>query len=189
MDTQGESSCLALLHFRDAQIGRSLAVLVASLPTFDAFLTSIFISIIDWNIPAGVPVQQVVNNFNGIIGNASTLATGFVVLAHDLYQQTVDLAVQYVLPLALSHSPKLTIQPIVTCLKKPLSEAYIETSQNRSSNAVIGTTQSLATVYATSTVGVAVAAQSTSRSSGSSTFEVVASGLLAVVGGAVALVL
>jgi len=55
---------------------------------------------------------------------------GFIVLEHDLFQESVDLAVGYVLPDALAHKPPFTIQPVVSCLNKPLSDAYIETNDN-----------------------------------------------------------
>lgn len=52
----------------------------------------------DWHIPAGYPVAGVIDTFEAILNNASQLDTGFVVLEHDLYQQTVDVAIGYVLP-------------------------------------------------------------------------------------------
>lgn len=52
----------------------------------------------DWHIPAGYPVQGVIDNFENILNNASTMDTGFIVLEHDLYPQTVDLAIGYILP-------------------------------------------------------------------------------------------
>ena len=64
------------------------------------------------------------------MGNASTIDTGFIVLEHDLFQQTVDIATGYILPEALAHTPKLTIEPIITCLGDSLNEAYAETSTN-----------------------------------------------------------
>lgn len=73
----------------------------------------------DWHIPAGYPVQGVINNFESILDSASSMNSGFIVLAcantqscvqlhaahisnfvlrHDLYVQTVEVAVGYVLP-------------------------------------------------------------------------------------------
>lgn len=52
----------------------------------------------DWHIPSGVPTNQVINNFDSILDHASNISTGFIVLEHDLYQQTVDLAIGYILP-------------------------------------------------------------------------------------------
>ncbi|KAF8527955.1 glycoside hydrolase/deacetylase [Hysterangium stoloniferum] len=83
----------------------------------------------DFNIPAGtVSASGVIDNFNNILGNASTLNTGFIVLEHDLFQQSVDLATGYILPQALAM--RLTLKPIISCLNLPLSDAYLETNNN-----------------------------------------------------------
>lgn len=87
----------------------------------------------DWQIAAGVvSPAQVVYNFEQIINNASSLSTGYIVLEHDLYQQSVDIAVNIVLPAAQQMSPKQNLMPIVNCLKKPDSDAYVETYANSS---------------------------------------------------------
>ena len=67
------------------------------------------------------------NTFEGILGNATTLPTGyvqaersklmfiadvipsFIVLQHDLYEVTVDLAVGYTLNAALTHNPPFSV--------------------------------------------------------------------------------
>ena len=46
------------------------------------------------------------------------LDTGFIVLEHDLYQQTVDLAIGYVLPMAIS-SGKFKLMSIINCMGVP----------------------------------------------------------------------
>jgi len=62
----------------------------------------------------------------------STMDTGFIVLEHDLFQQSVEVATGYILPDALArNSPKLTLQPVITCLGQPLANAYIETNDNK----------------------------------------------------------
>lgn len=87
----------------------------------------------DWRISAGVvSPAEVVYNFESIIKNASSLSTGYIVLAHDLYQQAVDIAVNVVLPAAKQMSPAQNLMPIVQCLKKPASDAYVETYSNSS---------------------------------------------------------
>ncbi|CAE6531665.1 unnamed protein product [Rhizoctonia solani] len=91
----------------------------------------------DWHIPSGLSSAEVLNSFDKILDTAGSLNTGFIVLAHDLYQQTVDLAVGYVLPDAQAR--KFNMMSIVECLKKPLGDAYIETSSNSSSPASTGT--------------------------------------------------
>jgi hypothetical protein len=42
------------------------------------------------------------------------LPTGFIVLEHDLYQQTVDLATGYTIPSAKAHQPPFNVR--VGCL-------------------------------------------------------------------------
>jgi len=82
----------------------------------------------DWKISTGIVTPaQVLKNFQTILAGAADLPTGFIVLAHDLYPQSVALAVEFVLPSALA-AGNLTIEPIITCLGKPLSEGYIETA-------------------------------------------------------------
>jgi hypothetical protein len=57
---------------------------------------------------------------------APNLTTGFIVLAHDLYQQSVDLAVGYILPDAIaSTNPKFNIMSIVECLHMPIANACV----------------------------------------------------------------
>jgi len=90
----------------------------------------------DWQIAGGVVNStQVASTFAGILSGAPSMSTGFIVLAHDLYQQSVNLAVDYVLPLALS-SGRLTLEPIINCLGSAMSEAYIETKTNATSAAL-----------------------------------------------------
>ena len=85
----------------------------------------------DFSISGGTTtVGQVLQNWEYILNNASHIDTGFIVLEHDLFQQSVDVATGYILPDALAHNPGFNIQPVVTCLNKPLSDAYVETNDN-----------------------------------------------------------
>lgn len=90
----------------------------------------------DWEVAGGVVnADTVVKRFETIIGNSDKLSTGFIVLEHDLYQQSTSLAVDYVLPYALAKTnPALTLMPIYQCLGLKLADAYIETSTNKSAN-------------------------------------------------------
>jgi len=84
----------------------------------------------DFNIAGGtITVQQVLQNWEQIIGNATQINTGFIVLEHDLFQQTVDLATGYILPDGIAHN--FNIKPVISCLNMPLSDAYIETNNNQ----------------------------------------------------------
>ena len=89
------------------------------------------------------------SNFQTILSQAPGMGHGFIgsptllfismsiaqpnatVLEHDLYQQSVDLAVDFVLPMALSN-PQLSIQPIIQCLGMDASQAYVETGKPHS---------------------------------------------------------
>jgi len=59
----------------------------------------------DWRIAGGTANgTSSYTAFERILDVASQLATGFIVLEHDLYQQTVDMAIGYFLPLAKQRS-------------------------------------------------------------------------------------
>ncbi|KAF8482268.1 hypothetical protein JB92DRAFT_3036334 [Gautieria morchelliformis] len=65
----------------------------------------------DWKIPGGEATgQSSYAQFQTILANASMLNTGFIVLEHDLYQQTVDLATGYTIPSALQHNPPFNVR-------------------------------------------------------------------------------
>ncbi|GLB36459.1 putative chitin deacetylase [Lyophyllum shimeji] len=86
----------------------------------------------DFDIHGGLTtVEHVLQNWENIIGNVTQRNSGFIVLEHDLFQQSVQVATGYILPDALNHKPPFTIEPVVTCLNKPLSDAYIETNDNK----------------------------------------------------------
>ncbi|KIJ65659.1 carbohydrate esterase family 4 protein [Hydnomerulius pinastri MD-312] len=85
----------------------------------------------DWKVPGGVVTgPQSFATFEAILSNATVLDTGFVVLEHDLYAQTVDLAIGYTLPAAMSFSPKLTLDSIGHCNHIPNTNLYRESNQN-----------------------------------------------------------
>jgi hypothetical protein len=86
----------------------------------------------DFNINGGATtVGQVLLNWKQILGNATMIDTGFIVLEHDLFQQAVDVATGYIMPDALAHTPAFKIEPVITCVNKPLADAYIETNDNK----------------------------------------------------------
>lgn len=77
----------------------------------------------DWKIGGGtVSAPQAYNSFERILGTADSMTTGFIVLSHDLYQQSVDLSVSYILP-QIINAGRLMLKPISQCLGEPLSEA------------------------------------------------------------------
>jgi len=94
----------------------------------------------DYNVAGGsVSASQVLDNWESIIGNATVIDTGFIVLEHDLFVQTVELATGYILPAALANNPKFDIKPVINCMKKPISDAYLETNDNSSNPLPSGT--------------------------------------------------
>jgi hypothetical protein len=87
----------------------------------------------DFDIHGGLTnVQQVLFNWESIIANAMTMDDGFIVLEHDLFQQTVEVATGYILPDALASQPAFNITPVMSCLNHPMGDAYIETNDNAS---------------------------------------------------------
>ncbi|KAF9269107.1 hypothetical protein L218DRAFT_916710 [Marasmius fiardii PR-910] len=91
--------------------------------TFDTF---------DWRVPGGLVngVQQY-KQFTDILTQASQLNNGFIVLQHDLFEITVDLAVGYTLDAALNHNPPFKLQAIGECSKIPTSNLYLESNTNQ----------------------------------------------------------
>lgn len=55
-------------------------------------------------------VGQWVNHVVSSSSSSFLIACSFIVLEHDLYPQTVDLAIGYTLPAALNFTPKLTVK-------------------------------------------------------------------------------
>ncbi|GFZ47108.1 Chitin deacetylase [Saitozyma sp. JCM 24511] len=119
----------------------------------------------DWNIPGGQATgESSLTKFETILDTyAPQLDTGFIVLEHDLYQQTVDLAVGYVLPMALA-SGKFQLKSIISCLGRPLSEAYIETSSNTTQTMI--TSANGGSTYFQASMGTATGAVVTATGTG-----------------------
>ncbi|KAJ6581925.1 hypothetical protein B0H19DRAFT_929585 [Mycena capillaripes] len=93
----------------------------------------------DWEVAGGSVVDgKVITGpdsfaaFENILGNASTLDTGFCVLEHDLYEMTVDLAIGYTLNAALTHNPPFKLEAIGKCSNIPTNNLYVESNANKS---------------------------------------------------------
>ncbi|KAG9004128.1 chitin deacetylase [Tulasnella sp. JGI-2019a] len=121
----------------------------------------------DWHIPSGQSVESVVAEFDTILDtSATTLSTGFIVLAHDLYQQTVELATGYTLPSALARrNPSFNLMPIITCQHKPLGDAYVETNNNQTNPISSAALPLTGTAAVTGTMNAGGSAASTGASS------------------------
>jgi peptidoglycan/xylan/chitin deacetylase (PgdA/CDA1 family) len=87
----------------------------------------------DWMVAGGlVSGAQSFQTFQAILTNATQIDTGFIVLQHDLYDITVELATDFTLDAALANNPPLTLKPIGQCLKYPASNLYLESTTNAS---------------------------------------------------------
>ncbi|KAF7320898.1 NodB-like proteiny domain-containing protein [Mycena chlorophos] len=87
----------------------------------------------DWEVAGGIvegPASYAA--FQNILGNASELDTGFLVLQHDLYEITVDLSMGYTIKSALEHNPPFTLQSAGRCNNIPQTNLYVESNQNKS---------------------------------------------------------
>ncbi|KDE09478.1 hypothetical protein MVLG_00379 [Microbotryum lychnidis-dioicae p1A1 Lamole] len=116
----------------------------------------------DYQIGAGtVTAAQALTNVQNFFSLAqNTLSNGIIVLSHDLYQQSVDLAVNFYLPSVIS-AGVLKLQTINSCIGEDLNNAYIETNDN--TTAVIQSTSTVA--GSTGTGFVAIAASTTTPGS------------------------
>jgi len=143
----------------------------------------------DWHVAGGeVSASGVIAAFTSILSQAPNLTTGFIVLAHDLYQQSVDLAVGYILPDAIaSTNPKFSITSIIDCLHQPLANAYIETNNNSTNpphNSVNSTVVVLATSGTSTTTATAKPSQTGAASQLGISMASLVGGITAVVFGA-----
>ncbi|KAF7306607.1 Chitin deacetylase [Mycena indigotica] len=115
----------------------------------------------DFDLHSGASTpSKVLQNWDYIKGNATTFNSGFILLEHDLFQQSVDIATGYILPDALVHQPKFNIAPVITCLNKPMEDAYIETNDNSTNPIASGGAPALSS-------GAPGSAQATSGGGGS----------------------
>jgi hypothetical protein len=68
--------------------------------------------------------DEVLSNWTKVINTASTLDTGFIVLEHDIWEQSVEIATGYILPDAIAKG--LTIKPVTMCIDGSMADAYVE---------------------------------------------------------------
>ena len=70
-------------------------------------------STIDFDIHGGTfTVQQVIDSWGEIMGNASQMDKGFITLSHDLWPEAVDVNTGYIIPDALAQGFVRTISSI-----------------------------------------------------------------------------
>lgn len=88
----------------------------------------------DFDLHSGLTTaDHVLQNWDYIKGNATAanMTTGWLSLQHDLFQQTVEIATGYLIPDALKNQPSFNVQPVISCLNKPMADAYVETNDNK----------------------------------------------------------
>ncbi|ADV23067.1 chitin deacetylase, putative [Cryptococcus gattii WM276] len=112
----------------------------------------------DWHISGGSATgASSYETFEKILKDyAPKLNTGFITLEHDLYQQSVDLAVGYILPQVIANGT-YQLKSIINCLGKDISEAYIETSSNQTTTQI--TSASGGSTYFQPIVGTATGSE------------------------------
>lgn len=87
----------------------------------------------DFSIASGSSSgESALSRFENLLATAKTIDTGFIVLEHDLYAVTVDLAVGYILPMALNATNNFNLMSINECLGWSIGNAYVETNDNSS---------------------------------------------------------
>jgi len=124
----------------------------------------------DWNIAGNITTSfQVIQNWENILGNLSLIKNGFIVLEHDLWEQTVEIATGYILPDALARRPAFNIVPVISCLNMPISNAYIETNDNSTNPPPIN---SATTIHTTATATAGPGSGSGSSSSATARFRI-----------------
>jgi peptidoglycan/xylan/chitin deacetylase (PgdA/CDA1 family) len=83
----------------------------------------------DWRVHGGqVPAVQNQRTFEAVLEKSQNLPSGFIVLQHDIYAETVDIAIGATLPYALAHNPPFKLQPVQVCQGDPIGNAYVETT-------------------------------------------------------------
>ncbi|CAE6502235.1 unnamed protein product [Rhizoctonia solani] len=124
----------------------------------------------DWSVNSGGVSTQLMEGYNKMLETLPTLNNGVVSLQHDWYQGTVDLAVGYFLPAALSHNPAPNFQSVIECQHQPLGMSYVETSGSAgSTNNATTTAAPSASAPAGSTTKAAGATSGATKSSTSGT--------------------
>ncbi|KAG8720528.1 chitin deacetylase [Ceratobasidium sp. 395] len=82
----------------------------------------------DWSVNSGGISTDLFNGYTKMLDALPNQPAGVISLQHDWYQGTVDLAVGYFLPAALSHNPPPAFQPVIQCQHQPAGASYVETS-------------------------------------------------------------
>lgn len=83
----------------------------------------------DWRVHGGqvlpVPNQQ---TFYTTLNKSTSLTTGFITLQHDIYNESVDIAIGATIPDNLARNPPFKMQSVQVCQGEPIGNAYVETT-------------------------------------------------------------
>lgn len=117
-------------------------------------LFSRLISLLDWRVHSGdvqpVPnqaaFQSVLDSTGQFASGNSTTPHGVIVLQHDIYVESVNLAIGYTVPFVLQHQPPFKVKTVTECQGRPLSDAYLETNTDQSNPAVSGGTPTVTVI-------------------------------------------
>lgn len=113
----------------------------------------------DWSVNSGAISTDLMAGYNKMLDTLPTLSNGVISLQHDWYQGTVDLALGYFLPAALSHNPAPNFQRVIDCQHQPIGASYVET---------LGTASTSPTTPANNTtISAAPSASASSTATGS----------------------
>ncbi|WAR61210.1 hypothetical protein PtB15_13B462 [Puccinia triticina] len=120
----------------------------------------------DWKVVDGINTASTsIQAFQGFLTAATTLQTGFIVLTHDLFSQTVALSTKHFLPTALK-TPGMKVQSISDCLGQSPGASYFETAGTAGGAASGGTAAGGTAAGGTAPGGTAPAGNSTSGQNG-----------------------
>ncbi|KAF9039607.1 hypothetical protein BDZ89DRAFT_1213034 [Hymenopellis radicata] len=112
---------------------RAISLAMGLVPVIWTVANGVSFDTNDWDVAGGTATgAQCIQTFDNLIGNATEIDSGFIVLEHDLYEITVDLAIGYNLETAQHYNPAFTLQPIGQCNKIPTTDLYRETNTNTS---------------------------------------------------------
>jgi Polysaccharide deacetylase len=86
----------------------------------------------DWRVHAGTlkPVDNQ-KNFYATLDKSQNLTTGVIVLQHDIYPETVDIAIGNTIPDALARNPPFKMESVQVCQGDPIGNAYVETTADK----------------------------------------------------------
>ena len=112
----------------------------------------------DWRVHGGqVPAVANQQAFYTTLNRSQNLNSGFVVLQHDIYAESVDIAIGATIPDNLARNPPFKMESVQVCQGEPIGNAYVETTVEelpKASNSTSNTKSSTATSTSTGSPNV-----------------------------------